>query len=119
MCRVGESTTCPEPDFAIYNDHAPSRKLRWDQVSPFIVVEVVSDDPDKDYVRNVELYRQVPSVLEYWVFDDVAADDGPTLKVYSRTAGESDWTICDYDSNATYQTKLLPGFDLPVTPPEL
>lgn len=113
-------TTCPEPDFAIYNDYAPSRKLSWEQVSPFIVVEVVSpDDPDKDYVRNVELYRQVPSVLEYWVFDDVAEDHGPILKVYSRTSGDQEWATMDYDSSATYQTRLLPGFALPVTPPEL
>jgi Uma2 family endonuclease len=113
-------TTCPEPDFAIYNDYAPSRKLRWDQVSPFVVVEVVSpDDPDKDYVRNVDLYRQVASILEYWVFDHVADDDGPTLKVFKRDSSDQDWTTDDYGPRATYHTKLLPGFSLPVTPPEL
>ena len=32
--------------------------------------EVLSlDDPDKDLVRNVELYLQVPSIKEYWLLD--------------------------------------------------
>jgi Uma2 family endonuclease len=35
-----------------------------------LVGEVVwEDDPDKDLVRNVELYLQVPSIREYWVLD--------------------------------------------------
>ena len=35
-----------------------------------LVAEVLSgEDPDKDLVRNVELYFQVPSIKEYWLFD--------------------------------------------------
>ena len=82
-----------------------------------IVVEVVSDtDPDKDYGRNVELYRQVPSILEYWVFDRCGDDDGPVLRVYLRDSGDQDWKIADYGPADTYSTSRLPGFRLPVTP---
>jgi len=113
-------TTCPEPDFAVYNDHPPRRKLRWDQISPFIVVEVVSEsDAEKDYERNVELYREVLSILEYWVFDECGDDDGPVLKVFRRDFGAQDWSIFDLGPNDTYQTALLPGFSLPITSPEM
>lgn len=110
-------TTCPEPDLALYNDERGNRnQKRWQEFSPFIVIEVVSDDPDKDYVRNVDLYQQVPSILEYWLFDDVAEEDGPIMRVYRRDSGNLPWTIDEYDSAATYTTPLLPGFELPVSP---
>ena len=110
-------TTCPEPDLALYNDERGNRnQKRWQAFSPFIVIEVVSDDPDKDYVRNVDLYQQVPSILEYWLFDKVDEADGPVMRVYSRDLGEEDWSIDEYDSAATYSTPLLPGFKLPVSP---
>jgi hypothetical protein len=39
--------------------------LRWQDVSPLLVVEILCiDDPEKDTVRNVELYLQVPSIKE-------------------------------------------------------
>lgn len=116
----GESkTTCPEPDLAIYNDHAPARhQRRWQQFSPFIVIEVVSEDADKDYVRNVQLYQKVLTVLEYWLFDKVDEKDGPTLRVYHRTSGNEGWQVDDYGPDASYTTPLLPGFSLPVTPNE-
>lgn len=111
-------TTCPEPDFALYNDYAGNlRQKRWEPFSPFIVIEIVSkDDPDKDYVRNVDLYQRVPTILEYWVFDNLDADDGPTLRVYRRDSGDRAWTHADYGPTATYATPLLPGFTLPVSP---
>jgi Uma2 family endonuclease len=110
-------TTCPEPDLALYNDQTGSRKQRrWEQVSPFIVVEIVSGDPDKDYVRNVDLYQRVPSILEYWLFDKVDEVDGPTLRVYRRDAGDQQWRIEDFGPEAIYTTRLLPGFKLPVSP---
>jgi Uma2 family endonuclease len=113
-----EKTTCPEPDLALYNDHVASQQQkRWDRVSPFIVVEVVSDsDPDKDYDRNVELYRDVPTILEYWLFDKVDEVDGPTLRVFRRDSGAQDWEIADYGPMAVYTTALLPEFSLPVRP---
>ena len=76
-CRVfvpGErKTTCPEPDFALYNDYTRgSGQKSWHKFSPFIVVEIVSDsDPDKDYIRNVELYQR------QWYRNQRAAGGGP------------------------------------------
>jgi len=110
--------TCPEPDLALYNDFAASpQQKRWEKFSPFIVIEIVSDDdPDKDHVRNVELYRQVSTILEYWLFDKVDDVDGPTLRVYHRDSGDQDWTPDDYAAADAYTTPLLPGFRLPVRP---
>jgi Uma2 family endonuclease len=110
-------TTCPEPDIALYNDQRGSRtQKRWEPFSPFIVVEIVSEDPDKDYIRNVDLYQRVPSILEYWLFDKVDEEGGPIMRVYRRDSGDQPWTIDEYDSTATYATPLLPGFALPVSP---
>src|SRR5207302_182190 len=65
--------TAPEPDLAAYRNFPkdyPFRSLRWQDVSPILVGEVLSaEDPDKDLVRNVELYLQVPTLKEYWVLD--------------------------------------------------
>ena len=44
-------------------------KLRWEDVSPILVGEILSGDPEKDMVRNVELYLLVPTIKEYWLFD--------------------------------------------------
>jgi Uma2 family endonuclease len=81
------------------------------------VIEIVNDsDPDKDYVRNVELYQKVPTILEYWLFDKVDEVDGPTLRVYRRDSGNQEWKIDDYGPEATYTTPLLPSLSLPVSP---
>jgi Uma2 family endonuclease len=68
--------TNPEPDVVAYHDFpvkAPFDAVRWEDISPVLVVEVLSrEDPDKDLVRNVELYLQVPSIREYWIFDTQA-----------------------------------------------
>jgi Uma2 family endonuclease len=123
-CRVfvpGErKTTCPEPDFALYNDYARgSGQTRWEEFSPFIVIEIVSDsDPDKDYIRNVDLYQRVPTILEYWLFDNLNEVGGPTLRVHRRDSGDQEWKIDDYGPDVTYTTPLLPGFSLRVSPDE-
>jgi Uma2 family endonuclease len=112
-------TTCPEPDFAIYRHCPKGRHVNWRDISPMIVVEIVSpSDPEKDYQRNVELYRQVPSILEYWLFDRCEDDDGPVMKLYRRDSGDQDWTTTDFGPDAVYSTPLLPGFELPITPVE-
>lgn len=112
-------TTCPEPDFALYNTCPTSDELDWDDISPIIVVEVVSPgDPYKDYVRNVDLYQRVPSIREYWVFDRCGEPNGPTLTVYHRESGRQKWKTADFGPDDVYSTKLLPGFKLPVCPPK-
>lgn len=109
--------TAPEPDVAAYRDFPLDRRrtLHWREVSPLLVVEVLGgEDDEKDLVRNVELYRRVPSIQEYWVFDirDDPAD--PVLHVYRRQG--DDWALAEYDSSSIYRTDLLPGFALPVRP---
>lgn len=60
--------TVPEPDLALYQDipdDRPLRQLRWQDVSPTLVVEVLVDgDADQDPVRNVALYLRAPSIME-------------------------------------------------------
>ena len=110
--------TTPEPDLAAYHDfplHLPLRRLRWQDVSPILVGEVLSiDDPDKDLVRNVELYFLVPSIKEYWVLDTRDDPDRPTLRVHRRHG--SRWRVIDLAYGDTYTTKLLPGFELIIDP---
>jgi Uma2 family endonuclease len=111
--------TNPEPDVAAYRDfpvEASFDTLRWEDVSPVLVVEVLSrEDPDKDLVRNVELYFQVPSIREYWLFDTRAEGaDRPMLKVHRRRGGR--WQVIDVAFGETYTTRLLPGFELVVDP---
>jgi Uma2 family endonuclease len=107
--------TAPEPDLALYNDWPqgqPRRQLRWEDHTPILVVEVVSEeDPDKDLVRNVELYRLVRGIHEYWIFDPRQDPDHPSLRVYRRRG--SRWrTPLDIATGGEYTTALLPGFRL-------
>ena len=112
-------TTCPEPDFAVYQACPSGPDVDWQDISPMIVVEIVSpDDPHKDYVRNVDLYQRVPSILEYWVFDRCRDPHGPTLTVYSRATGRQKWKTADFGPDDVYSTMLLPGFKLRVCPPK-
>lgn len=107
--------TQPEPDLALYQDFPldlPIEQVQWTDVSPLVVVEVVSeDDPDKDLVRNVELYVQVPSIREYWIIDPRLAAAQPTLKVYRRR-GQRWQNAIDVAGGASYTTRVLPGFRL-------
>lgn len=112
--------TVPEPDIAAYSDfphHLPRRQRRWQDISPFLVVEVLSDEkPEKDLVRNVELYVEVPSIKEYWILDPRDDPDRPSLRVYRRR-GKGWQKPIDVAYGATYQTpRVLPGFTLVVDP---
>jgi Uma2 family endonuclease len=112
--------TRPEPDISAYHDYphdVPRRQRRWQDVSPFLVVEVISEeDPDKDLVRNVGLYLEVPSVKEYWVLDPRPDPDRPSLRVYRRR-GRNWQKPIDVPYGATYQTpRVLPGFTLLIDP---
>jgi Uma2 family endonuclease len=112
-------TTAPEPDLAAFQGfpvHLPIRRMRWQDVSPILVGEVISaDDPDKDLVRNVELYLQVPTIREYWVIDSRENADEPSMLVYRRY-GKKWRSPLELSYGDTYTTKLLPGFVLKVDP---
>jgi Uma2 family endonuclease len=111
--------TNPEPDVAAYRylpAGVPLNELGWRQVSPFLVAEVLSaDDPNKDLVRNVELYLQVPSIREYWIVDTRPSVLQPTMYVYRRR-GERWQRRIEVQAGETYATRLLPGFRLLLSP---
>jgi Uma2 family endonuclease len=111
--------TNPEPDVTAYRDFPLDRPLdevRWQDVSPILVVEVVSEnDPDKDLVRNVRLYRRVPSIREYWILDTLQeGPNRPHLIVHRRWGRR--WRVLNVEAGETYTTRLLPGFELVVDP---
>ena len=107
-----EQTTAPEPDLAVYAEDSDD----WRDDEPFIVGEVLRGvDIDKDLFRNVELYLRVPSIKEYWVFDIRENVRQPILLVYRRTRG--DWDVQEFPSDAIYETPLLPGLKLRISPP--
>src|SRR5262249_263951 len=113
-----QRVTAPEPDVAAYCnfplDH-PLDSVRWQDVSPLLVVEVLSlDDPDKDLVRNVDLYLQVPSIKEYWLFDK--RDNPERLRLEVRRRYGRRWRLLSFGAGDTYATKLLPDFTLIVDP---
>jgi Uma2 family endonuclease len=111
--------TNPEPDVAAYHAFPldePMEEIDWEDVNPVLVVEVVSaEDPDKDLVRNVELYLRVPTIREYWIIDPREAPDRPTMLVYRRR-GKSWQRAIEVGFGETYTTKLLPGFKLLLNP---
>jgi Uma2 family endonuclease len=110
-----EEVTAPEPDLAAYHDFPlddDPENVRWQDATPVLVVEVVSeDDPDKDFVRNVELYLQVPTIREYWILDPRQSAWQPTLLVYRRRGQRWQRPIA-VGGGETYTTRLLPGFSL-------
>ena len=111
-----QKTTAPEPDVAAIRERPNSPDTDWRMLSPLVVVEIMKKDWKKDLVRNVELYREIPSILEYWILDIRKDVNDPTLKVFRRGSGDEDWSSTDYPADAVYKTPLLRGFKLPVTP---
>jgi Uma2 family endonuclease len=111
--------TRPEPDLVAFRDFPTGPALvglRWDDVHPVLVVEIISpDDPEKDLVRNVDLYEQVTSVREYWVIDPRPDPDRPSLRVYRRRGRRRQKPI-DVAFGETYAPRLMPDFALVVDP---
>jgi Uma2 family endonuclease len=114
-----DDVTAPEPDIACYHDFpvdVPRRERDWRNVSPVLVVEVLSESmADKDLERNRDLYAQVPSIQEYWILDSRGEGD-LTLLVYRRR-GKRWGRVRTVPPGCTYTTPLLPGFSLVMTPP--
>ncbi len=114
-----EALTAPEPDVTVYRNfphELPRTEQRWQDVTPILVVEVLSaDDPIKDEVRNVELYLQVPSIREYWIVDGREDADHPTILIYRRR-GQRWQNVIRLTPGSSYTTRLLPGFVLALDP---
>ncbi|MBA4187856.1 MAG: hypothetical protein C0467_07545 [Planctomycetaceae bacterium] len=113
-----KSATVPEPDIAAYQDfprETSLRELDWRTLSPVLVVEVLVDGkPEKDLVRNLELYFDVPSISEFWVLDGRDNPDEPTL-IQHRRYGKR-WVVRSFAFGSTFTSKLLPGFELLINP---
>ena len=111
--------TAPEPDIAAFRDYPLDTEdeiKSWDEVSPILVVEILSpDNAYKDLERNVELYLAVPSIMEYWIFDPRNGLANTTMRVYRRRGRRWQRPI-DLGPGETYTTKLLPGFSLLIDP---
>jgi Uma2 family endonuclease len=111
--------TAPEPDLAAFRDfplHLPASEVDWRDVSPLLVVEVISPETaDKDLVRNRRLYLRVPSIREYWIIDTRGDLDRPSL-IALRRAGRRWAAPITVPFGGTYTTPLLPGFSLVVRP---
>ena len=76
---------------------------------------MLGDDPKKDLTRNVELYLQVPTIREYWVFDTLRdGAERPHLIAHRRWGGR--WRVLEVAPGGTCTTRLLPGFRLIVDP---
>jgi Uma2 family endonuclease len=118
-CRVfvpgRPGVTNPEPDVSAYKDFPldlPEDEVRWQDVSPILVVEVLSlDDPDKDLVRNVELYGLVPSIKEYWILDTREDVRHPSMLVYRRGRGRK-WRTFQLGPGERYTTPVLPDYEM-------
>jgi Uma2 family endonuclease len=112
--------TSIEPDVAAYKDFPLQwlpEEYSWEDVNPLLVAEVLSlDDPDKDLVRNVELYLQVRTIKEYWVLDTRASVSQPTMYVYRRRSRTAWQRVIEVAYGETYTTRLLPGFELILDP---
>jgi Uma2 family endonuclease len=111
--------TEPEPDLIAFQDFplaSPMADVRWEDLTPVLVVEILSqDDPEKDLERNVELYEEIPSIREYWIFDPRTDPDHPTLFVYRRRGQRWQKPIL-VSFGETYSTRWLPEFSLHVAP---
>jgi Uma2 family endonuclease len=113
-----KGVTNPEPDIAAFRDFPLDedyREVRWQETTPILVVEVLhSDDAEKDTVRNIELYHQVPSIKEYWILDGRENPNEPAMLVHIRHG--KGWRVKTVRHGDTYTTRLLPGFELLIDP---
>lgn len=75
-------------------------------------MEILSaDNADKDLVRNVDLYLQVPSIREYWIVDPRAGASRPRLIVHRRRGRRWQQPI-EIAGGGVYTSRLLPEFQL-------
>jgi Uma2 family endonuclease len=106
--------TVPEPDVAAYVNFPASKQrknLGWHDVSPIFVAEVlIGGNPEKDLVRNSELYFLVPSIREYWLLDGLVDSSMPSLIRHVRR-GRS-WSIRNVDAGGVVTTPLFPGLSI-------
>jgi Uma2 family endonuclease len=113
------AVTAPEPNLAAYPNFPLGlsvAKMRWQDVSPLLVVEILSEDTSKkDQIRKLGLYLEIPSIREYWIIDPRADADRPSLTAHHRR-GRAWQRPIEVPAGGTYTTRLLPGFTLVLDP---
>ena len=110
-----DSDTYVQPDIAAYKDVPKRHDLQWEDISPFLVVEVLSpNNPEKDLERNVVVYHQVPTIKEYWIVDGITDPERPSMTVFRRWGRQ--WRKIAVPFDTVYTTPLLPGFELRMNP---
>ncbi len=121
ICRVLGALECKlladefeserHPDLAIYLTQEPERDDSgiWRVWIPEIVVEIVSLGSGlRDYEEKREEYLAI-GIKEYWIFDF----DKQEMHALRRWGGQ--WREKVLRPGDTYTTRLLPGFELPVS----
>ncbi|MBY0232994.1 MAG: Uma2 family endonuclease [Gemmataceae bacterium] len=117
--RAGRRASAVEADIGCYRVYPTGPLVRrdWRQASPFLVIEVLSEDTaEKDLERNRRLYLRVPSIIEYWLLDPRESPDRPSLTILRRSGRR--WTERRIEAGGTVTTPALPGFALVLSPPE-
>lgn len=102
--------TTREPDFAVYGpaDMSDKKGKTWKDVTPVLVVEVVSpDQARRDYEDKRKDYWDA-GVGEYWIADP----DRKSLAVLVRSS--SDWSKSRFDDKMNYMPTLFPDLVIPV-----
>lgn len=98
------------PDVAVYltKPRGPKNRTLWRTWIPELVIEVVSDNSrDRDYVAKRDEYWSL-GVKEYWIVDS------KLQQVLVLRRGRSQWVEKTLGPDDCVETKLLPGFALPI-----
>lgn len=105
--------TRPQPDLAVYCGFPKPPPIRWDNVCPTIVIEVISDRRvAKDVSRNRELYFRTEGIAEYWIIDPREEPMAPSLIVLRREPGADSWLEHAVAFGDSFSTSSLPGLTL-------
>ncbi len=116
-CEVAVPSECgptrPQPDLAVYCGFPKPPPVRWDNVCPIIVAEVISDRrAAKDVSRNRALYFRADGIAEYWIIDPREEPMEPTLIALVREPGADTWSEHAVAFGESYSTLSLPGLTL-------
>lgn len=103
---VGPTQSERHPDLSIYLAPPPQDADVWSVWIPAVVIEVVSESSrDRDY-NDKPLDYATFGVPEYWLFDRTKKE----VVIHKRRRGM--YVPQVLKSGETYQTTLLPGFEL-------
>jgi Uma2 family endonuclease len=99
-----------QPDMALYAEEPedPESPLAWQQIKPFLVIEVVSPKQEsRDYVEKYASYHRA-RIPEYWIVD-------PRRRgLLALRWTEERWEHHPVEGQGRYTTPLLPGLTLEI-----